>query len=256
MNNEKELRHRYGWTPAPTKPAYSQTNVNLEHKGRDYDAILRAAKRKPVGYWEDAPSGIKFGGGGNTEKASGLTKAQTPDTTQNATAPTPQQSADGPWFEWVFGKSYIFKQDAAGIVQYCADGSVKRRGDIHDVARLKETHSGVRECTPPLAWLEQNGHKDVAAQLRGKAATAQTVAARAWKRIDGWLRCNVGANSFMRHPHMAWVREPLFDAGGVVRLMTGNINYTELHGPERDAIIAECCAAMKLDPKTGEPLHA
>lgn len=71
MNNEKELRHRYGWTPAATKAPYSQTNVNLEYKGRDYDAILRAAKRKPVGYWEDAPSGIKFGGGGGKPNPQG-----------------------------------------------------------------------------------------------------------------------------------------------------------------------------------------
>lgn len=60
---------------------------------RNYAAILEAAKRKPVGYWADAPKGIQFGGG-STEKGTGLTKAEglPPDTTQRPATP-----ADGPY---------------------------------------------------------------------------------------------------------------------------------------------------------------
>ena len=175
--NQLPTKHRKGWTPAPTKPAYSQTNVSLAHKGRDYDAILRAAKREPVGYWEDAPRGIKFGGGGNTEKASGLTKAQAPDTTQNATAPTttppPQQSADSPWPKWLIADTYIRRFDGpmGGCVCYHRSG----RAHPDPVGGWDLWSDDPRVCSQAEAvqWLEQNGHEDAVAQLLGKAICPQ-----------------------------------------------------------------------------------
>ena len=62
--------------------------------GRDYDAILRAAKRAPVGYYEDAPRGMKFGSVG---KMVIPTPGQQPlvGAGSSPAAPTPPHSADG-----------------------------------------------------------------------------------------------------------------------------------------------------------------
>ena len=179
MNNEKELRHRYGWTPAATKAPYSQTNVNLEYKGRDYDAILRAAKRKPVGYWEDAPIGIKFGGGGTAEKRGEIKPPEGP----RAAPTTPLQSTDGPWPKW-------YKLDMARgwknqtYYRYTGPTSGEWFNPPHNAigeARGRCIRSPQQNmaipCSEPeaLQWLEQNGHKDAAAQLRGKGDDVATV---------------------------------------------------------------------------------
>ena len=138
---------------------------------------------------------------------------------------------------------------------------VRWGGDLIKITRIDSAlhfsvrfnRAGGQEDGLFMSYFSDRRHAPL--RILKRKPTAQTVAARAWKCIDGWLRCNVGANSFMRHPHKKWVRQTLFDAGGVVQLITGNSDYTELDGPERDAIIAECCAAMNLDPMTGEPLH-
>ena len=171
--NQLPTKHRKGWTPAPTRPMYSQTNVSLAHKGRDYDAILRAAKRKPVGYWEDAPRGIKFGGGGNTEKASGLTKA---DTTQNATAPAPQQSADSPWpkcTKMAHSKEYHpWRTETEGI--WFNSAGLKGVCDTPSFTRAMTRFNRIEVSRAEMAgFLEAHGHKDAAAQLRGKAICPQ-----------------------------------------------------------------------------------
>ena len=93
---------------------------------------------------------------------------------------------------------------------------------------------------------EGDPYAEIAALREELQRKDAAVAARAWKCIDGWLRCNVGAKSFMRPPDKRWALETILDAGEVVQLMTGNINYTELDGPERDAILAECRKAMGI----------
>ena len=50
---------RPAYTPPPNVAAWLKAQAD-KPKPRDYDAILRAAKKPPVGYWEDAPTGIKF----------------------------------------------------------------------------------------------------------------------------------------------------------------------------------------------------
>lgn len=48
---------------------------------RNYAAILEAAKRKPVGYWADAPRGIQFGGGSGPVSPPAHGSGSSPDTT-------------------------------------------------------------------------------------------------------------------------------------------------------------------------------
>lgn len=59
---------------------------------RNYAAILEAAKRKPVGYWADAPRGIQFGGGevAGARPAMGSSVEQIP-------AESPATPADDPY---------------------------------------------------------------------------------------------------------------------------------------------------------------
>ena len=78
---------------------------------------------------------------------------------------------------------------------------------------------------------------------------------RVWKCTDGWFHCAMGADSFLRHPNGMWNKETMLELGEVISMVKGHGEYTELFGPERDAIITECCAAMNLDPKTGEPIN-
>lgn len=48
------------YTP-PSNVAAWLRKYDIENpKGRDIEALTKAAKRKPVGYWEDAPHGAKF----------------------------------------------------------------------------------------------------------------------------------------------------------------------------------------------------
>jgi len=46
------------YTPPSNILAARKTEV--EYKGRDYEALTKAALKPPVGYWEDAPRGMKF----------------------------------------------------------------------------------------------------------------------------------------------------------------------------------------------------
>lgn len=69
-----EQRHKPGWTPAPDYRVVAKADT---YKGRDYEALLKAALKPPVGYWEDAPTGMKFGGAGGQNTVP--VEAQKPD---------------------------------------------------------------------------------------------------------------------------------------------------------------------------------
>lgn len=60
-NYNLHRRAQSGWHPT----TYSRKPTPDAPRERNYEAILEAAKRPPVGYWEDAPRGIQFGGGRN-----------------------------------------------------------------------------------------------------------------------------------------------------------------------------------------------
>ena len=174
MNNEKELRHRKGWTPASTKPAYSQTNVSLEYKGRDIESLMRYHEAHKKGVTDDDALRAKYGSvtcakcGMASVGVHYCTTGQ-PTPTPVASAPTPLQSADGPWpkcVNWFGVAVYVFAGPANTQGVYHRDNGTSDRavGDYDD--RLR--NGGVSMPNPEAAqWLEQNGHKDVAAQLRG-----------------------------------------------------------------------------------------
>lgn len=166
--NQLPTKHRKGWTPAPTKPAYSQTNVSLAHKGRDYDAILRAAKKAPVGYWEDAPMGEKFGkqntgvGNGSCPKTDATASKQgvAPLAPTLSAAPTPPQSADSPWPKWLIANTYLRRFDGptGGCMVFYDSGDTGR--DPCGGWDLWSDDPRVCSQAEAIQWLEQNGHKD------------------------------------------------------------------------------------------------
>lgn len=57
--NQLPTKHRRGWTPAPDTTQLRRYEPPAKH-GRDYEALTRAALKKPAGYWEDAPRGKPF----------------------------------------------------------------------------------------------------------------------------------------------------------------------------------------------------
>ena len=57
-NYNLHRRAQSGWHPT----TYSRKPMPDAPRERKYEAILAAAKRPPVGYYEDAPRGIQFGG--------------------------------------------------------------------------------------------------------------------------------------------------------------------------------------------------
>ena len=243
MNNEKELRHRYGWTPAATKPMYSQTNVNLEHKGRDYDAILRAAKRDPVGYWEDAPRGIKFGGErvtpakpevqGDAGRVTYRALEQTPASAPAPTTPPPQQSADDLY-------------EPVGTLPVVGDTVVqtdKRIGPQINHTLIEAYGKGSFKDERGLAWGPGAGWDTV--RVLKRKPPAQAAAARAW-RSGGCVYANLSGAKVMIGCRGVWSKSICNTSDLDEAVRRHPKGYTELHGPERDAIVAECREAMGL----------
>lgn len=256
------------YTPPPNVAAWLKAQAD-KPKPRDYDAILRAAKKPPVGYYEDAPTGIKFTGVGNgscpkidaTASKQGVAPLapthSTPPQSAEGGQPLPSavtkphgkdvDTANGPW------PKYEMAPGSSNLRIYYADGH-------NDYFRW----NGTRECpeaegfpaTGPsvsqsvaLQWLEQNGHADVAAQLRGKGTTPprDDVAmggGRVWKdKYNGWHGVWLNGRSFGRSATCAMFE----DITASRDLPKDTSAYeVELHGPERDAIVAECRKAMGL----------
>ena len=234
------------YTPPPNVAAWLKAQAD-KPKGRDYDAILRAAKKAPVGYWEDAPTGIKFGG---QPLPSASTKPHGKDV----------DTADGPWpkcINWGNGYAvYVFTGPAQHHGKfYRGDGTVDNAAG--DYAGRISTSGKPMPNADAAVWLEQNGHKDVAAQLRGTPrADVATGGGREWMNraprhltetcyehwravlIDG-IVCTRGA---WNKPGV-WSGEAN-DVPSLQELESGS--YPELFGPERDAILSECRKAMGL----------
>lgn len=241
MNNEKELRHRYGWTPAPTKPPYSQTNVSMEHKGRDYDALLRAAKRKPVGYWEDAPRGMKFGG---SDDKPIVKAADGPIAGGAPAAPTTPPADDE--FEPV-GTMPAVGDECVKVshIQIAVGGHIgldvgsrititgpKRDSPFGEVFDHDRNMSGIyAECFKRGSWrILKRPTKP-----RDDVATG-----RVWEHED-------------RHAKYVEAPSGCYYYGRIGRweafswpIAKECRQWTELFGPERDAILAECRKAMGL----------
>ena len=200
-------------------------------KPRDYDAILRAAKKAPVGYYEDAPRGIKFGG---QPLPSAVTKPRGKDV----------DSADGPWPKWERDGDLVIRFDAPHTAT-----EFRTNGRRKPIKLVKGEDAGYGEdpafkCiseTAALQWLEQNGHKDVAAQLRGKDATG---GGRVWIGILGNDVASKRACVLIGGIGYCRVRGNWHYLGEQKGEPTGE--KVELFGPEKDAILAECRKAMGI----------
>lgn len=158
------IKHRPGWTPAHDPRAYMKAEPDV-YKGRDYDAILRAAKKPPVGYYEDAPTGIKFGG------------QPLPSATTNPHGKD-VDTADGPWPKCLLsncGTGVIVYADDGDDGTFCGTHGERWKFSKRYTAALTEIPLPKLKKREPLLIadairrLEQNGHADVAAELRGKA---------------------------------------------------------------------------------------
>jgi len=78
--------------PAPVAAWLRKYDVE-KPPSRNYAAILEAAKRKPVGYWADAPRGIRFGGGG----VAGARPAAMGSSVKQIPAESPTTPSDDPY---------------------------------------------------------------------------------------------------------------------------------------------------------------
>ena len=175
-------------------------------KTRDYDAILRAAKKAPVGYYEDAPTGIKFGKPPVKPVVRCIPRKPAPTQSADGGKPLPSagskphgkdvDTADGPWPKWLIADTYTRRFD--GPIGGCT--CYYKSGRVHDdpLGGWDLWGDDPRVCThsAALQWLEQNGHADAAAQLRGKEEfePAGTIAREGdtvvwpWHQYDSWRR--------------------------------------------------------------------
>ena len=215
-------------------------NAHLEHEGRDYEALTKAALRKPVGYWEDAPRGPKFGESANGRPADFESASEGSSPSSPATTPPADDEFEPVGTIPVVGDRIVcheFQRYGIDVVTLTGIGTINNfESDAKwpSGASVAPYKPKIMDGTARILKRPTKPRDDVA------------TGARVWRCIDGWLRCNIGAESFMRRPDKRWERETLLDALKVVWLMTGNSEYTELHGPERDAIIEECRKAMGI----------
>lgn len=291
------------YTPPPNVAAWLKAQADKpKPHGRDIESLMRyhESHKRPVGYWEDAPRGMKFVAkptrgdleedcfsnesdavaacrtGEHVEKMPDGTFAIYPDSTcpkcgnmmvaghycstGGATAPTTIPPADGPWPKCAYASEETNRWHSGEIVAVYEDADdggtcYFDNGHVQCCSQSYECNISTGGFVPialanAIPKLEQNGHKDVAAQLRGKAATKPrddvATGARAWK-WKGVQRCpngcyvDVGGVMYYKESETFWRRSCAQNAD-----RADAARHIELHGPERDAIIAECRKAMGL----------
>lgn len=217
-NYNLHRRAQSGWHPT----TYSRP-VDKKPE-RNYAAILAAAKRPPVGYWEDAPRGIQFGGGKTRSD-------QRERSAPVACPPAPSVSSDDLYEPIgtmpVVGDRLTFTHhgiQCAEVWAVDADSFQARIGCIH--YRFQSAVDGYRI-------------------LKRKQSSA--TGARAWKHSFGYHWLSIGVKWFAASPIGGWEQFPDNWLAG-----SAMAEWVELHGPEADAIIRECAKAMGLCPQKPE----
>jgi len=228
-NYNLHRRAQSGWHPT----SYSRKPTPDAPRERNYAAILAAAKRPPVGYYEDAPRGIQFGGGGKPNPHGANTRVPTA---------APSASSDD---------------------LYEPMGTITVVGD-----RFVSLNHGDKKWRVPVtiskmsaeAILYEDGREMIylygfATDFRFcqwrilKRQPRKQVDGRVWKMdrncaqgsvVSHWA--NIGGVSYWREDNGSWNRYAV-EAGD--RLGRASV-LSELHGPEADAIIRECAKAMGL----------
>jgi len=280
IESQAHFHKRTGWRPtrlgadndAMKEPYTPPSNIlaarkhEVEYKGRDYAALTEAAKRKPVGYWADAPRGKPFGalptckkcgmpyigehhcnaGGNHIVDANKMV----------STAPS-----DSSWPKWVSnGNRECIRLEEAELSEWFSrDGS--RGKCLAYVYEPRATDRDLRYITQAeaIAWLKQNGHAEYASTLEAPAPQAQGKpepmgdgVVRAWDSIDpvGFTWLCVGVIRYTKHDGK-WRRQG--EMGPRPERTFTTLGYTELPHPEALALWDECRKALKIE---GEGRHA
>jgi hypothetical protein len=222
-----------------TKPYTPPSNIlmarkhEVEYKGRNFKALTEAAKRKPVGYWADAPRCKPFGGGGRVS----------PPT--HGSGNLPDAAPSDPY-------EPIGTMPVVGdmvIVQY-EDGRPWTQDDAgkpQKVESLGGTLAYTSFCEMNLAWFEQ---VHPIAQIRNrilKRAQASTPQAHQGKPepmgdgVRAWKTPNAGYVGLVVNG-----KEFAFVGGPSVSEWMLFASSTELPHPEALALWDECKKALGL----------
>lgn len=226
------------YTPPSNVVAWLRKHEIENPKGRDYEALTKAAKRKPVGYWEDAPRGAKFGGG----------DAEAPS---NVPAQGQAPSSDSDLYEPV------------GTVPVVGDRVVRVKNDRFTwAAKIGEVFDII---TPRFDKYYSFAAQGVAAGeledkdfgtwriLKRKPTAAPKLTVRACASEDGipgFRKLCVGDKTFYRNSIFGaeWVQWGDYVSTPVPA------SWPELPANEAQALWRECAAQLKLNPETGEAL--
>lgn len=151
-----EQRHKPGWTPAPDYRVVAKADT---YKGRDYEALTKAAKRKPVGYWEDAPRGPKFGESANGRPADFESASEGSSPSSPATIPPADDEFEPVGTVPGVGDAYVFNDgryrtpvtfvDVSATI-YAADAWARELQNAGHIWTSNSTHSDGE-------WYAKNG---------------------------------------------------------------------------------------------------
>ena len=268
----RDAPHKRGWTPAPD-PASLRRMEPVKKPARDYEALTKAALRKPVGYWEDAPRGLQFVKGAKVEvhpggcecMACAALSSPVSDAERRALAYKGQYAIpDGARGDPVWQGKWIAELSIRSASLGVCGVHLAGVGTFYPKARynciLSELEAvGMREGRNPyframadseaLAWLDANGHKAHADELR---QSRKQVEGRVWKTNNGMFTwALIGSSAYLfggpSKATEAWEKFKIVDAGELIESMRKRQgDAVELHGPEADAIIRECAKAMGL----------
>ncbi len=180
-NYNLHRRAQSGWHPT----TYSRP-VDKKPE-RNWAALTEAAKRPPVGYWEDAPKGIQFGGGG----AGALPKPSEP---ANGVA-APSVSSDASWRNLTADDSI----ECGDVLWNSRNGKRLRVDAFTSSGNLREIGpDGVERLVTDFE-LQDDAWRIL---RRTKGATG----ARAWKNRFGVHWLSIGVKWFAASPFGSWTQ--------------------------------------------------
>jgi len=212
----------------------------VEYKGRDIESLMRyhETHKKPVGYWEDAPRGMKFGGSGARESSKTVT-------------PTPASPA------LESGDDLYEPAGTLPVVGDRAQGGPD--GTIGTVTRVDvdkgDMNGGNVQFDDGAAnrFLDRFTGEDVRnfgilRILKRQPKAARGARAWKWRGGEGWNAVRMGDVTYLRYKGL-WKAEPMLSCE--VYMASPQV-YPELPAPEAQRLWLECAAALNLNPETGE----
>lgn len=233
------MPRRLGWTPAPDYRVVAKADV---YKGRDYEALTKAALKPPVGYWEDAPRGEPFTGVGNGS----CPKRDATASKQGVAplAPTLSSSSDDPY-------------EPVGTVPIVGDNCVCegfrfRVVGVGDVTCRGDSWSCDMECFREGGNMVGATARILKRQKAPQAPAPQGLKVRAWK--NPCIQGRVFAHGKMFNVHLNWYSYSYMTVTDMEGLAKQGQDHAELPAQEALELWRSCATALKLNVETGEPL--